>query len=189
MSKPMSKAISKPMPKLIAIAASVYFVTLAYFGFIPAASAHSLTQTLTRSINSAIVTPMAIFSFSGSRPTNLGVTDGKLGDCPNSPNCVSSQSPDAQHKIASLTYNGDPAKALADLKATILSMPRTKIITTEGNYIYAEFTSALMGYVDDVEFYLNADKNLIEVRSASRLGESDLGVNRDRIETIRAKVA
>ena len=92
MSKPMSKAISKPMPKLIAIAATIYFIALAYFGFMPAASAHSLTQTLTRSINSAIVAPMALFSFSGSRPTNLGVTDGKLSDCPNSPNCVSSQS-------------------------------------------------------------------------------------------------
>ncbi|MFO0209932.1 MAG: DUF1499 domain-containing protein, partial [Pseudanabaena sp.] len=91
--------------------------------------------------------------------------------------------------IAPLTYTGDPAKALADLKAVIESLPRTKIITAEGNYIYAEFTSKLMGYVDDVEFYLNADKGIIELRSASRLGQSDLGVNRDRIETIRAKFA
>jgi uncharacterized protein (DUF1499 family) len=173
------------MSKLVAIAASLYFVTLAYFGFVPAASANSLTHTL----NSAIATPMALFSFSGTRPTNLGVTNGKLLDCPNSPNCVSSQSTDAEHKIAPLTYTGDPAKALTDLKAVIESLPRTKIITAEGNYIYAEFTSKLMGYVDDVEFYLNADKGIIEVRSASRLGQSDLGVNRDRIETIRTKFA
>jgi uncharacterized protein (DUF1499 family) len=173
------------MSKLVAIAASLYFVCLAYFGFVPAASAHSLTYSL----NSAIATPMAIFSFSGTRPTNIGVTDGKLLACPDSPNCVSSQSTDAEHKIAPLTYTGDPAKALADLKAVIENMPRTKIITAEGNYIYAEFTSKLMGYVDDVEFYLNADKNIIEVRSASRLGKSDLGVNRDRIESIRAQLA
>ena len=173
------------MSKLVAIAASLYFVTLAYFGFVPAASAH----TLNYSLNSAIATPMAIFSFSGTRPTNIGVTDGKLLACPDSPNCVSSQSTDAEHKIAPLTYTGEPAKALADLKAVIENMPRTKIITAEGNYIYAEFTSAFMGYVDDVEFYLNTDKGIIEVRSASRLGKSDLGVNRDRVEAIRAQMA
>jgi uncharacterized protein (DUF1499 family) len=173
------------MSKLVAIAASLYFVTLAYFGFVPAASAHSFNFSL----NSAIATPMALFSFAGTRPTNIGVTDGKLLACPSSPNCVSSQSNDAEHKIAPLTYTGDPAKALADLKAVIASMPSTKVITADGNYLYAEFTSALMGYVDDVEFYLNADKSIIEVRSASRLGESDLGVNRDRIESIRAQLA
>ena len=173
------------MSKLVAIAASLYFVILAYFGFVPAASAHPLNYSL----NSAIATPMALFSFSGTRPTNIGVTDGKLLACPNSPNCVSSQSTDAEHKIAPLTYTGDPAKALADLKAVITNTPRTKIITADGNYLYAEFTSALMGYVDDVEFYLNADKGVIELRSASRLGQSDLGANRDRIEAIRAQLA
>ncbi len=173
------------MSKFIAIVASLYFVILAYFGFVPSASAHSLTHSL----NSAISTPMTLFSFSGTRPTNIGVTNGKLLACPNSPNCVSSQSTDAEHKIAPLTYTGDAARALEDIKAAIASMPRTKIITAEGNYIYAEFTSSLMGYVDDVEFYLNADKNIIEVRSASRLGESDLNVNRNRIEAIRAKFA
>ena len=173
------------MSKIVAIAASLYFVTLAYFGFVPAASAHSLHYSLT----SAIATPMALFSCSGTRPTNIGVTNGKLLACPNSPNCVSSQSTDAEHKIAPLTYTGDSAKALADLKAVISSMPRTKIITAEDNYLYAEFTSALMGYVDDVEFYLNSEKGLIEVRSASRLGQSDLGVNRNRVEAIRAQLA
>jgi uncharacterized protein (DUF1499 family) len=171
------------MSKLVAIAASLYFVILAYFGFAPAALAHSLNYSL----NSAIATPMALFSFSGTRPTNIGVTDGKLLACPDSPNCVSSQETDAEHKIAPLTYTGDPVKAMTDLKAVIASMPRTKIVTAEGNYLYAEFTSALMGYVDDVEFYLNADKGTIEVRSASRLGQSDLGANRDRVESIRAQ--
>lgn len=173
------------MSKLVAIAASLYFVTLAYFGFVPAASAHPLNYSL----NTAIATPMALFSFSGTRPTNIGVTNGKLLACPASPNCVSSQDTDAEHKIAPLTYTGDPVKAMTDLKAVISSMPRTKIITAEGNYLYAEFSSALMGYVDDVEFYLNTDQGIIEVRSASRLGESDLGVNRDRVEAIRAQLA
>lgn len=127
--------------------------------------------------------------FSGKRPENLGVNNGKLAACPNSPNCVSSQSSisDTIHFIQPLNYNCAPEKALADLKAVIEAEERTTIITESSDYLYAEFKSALMGYVDDVEFYLDSDNNTIHVRSASRLGQSDLGVNRKRIETIRTK--
>lgn len=125
--------------------------------------------------------------FSGKRPNTLGVNNGKLAPCPNSPNCVSSQSTDAQHQIAPLTFTTNPQQAIANLKNIIQSLPRTKIITETEDYIYAEFKSALMGFVDDVEFYLDPQANIIHVRSASRLGQSDLGVNRQRIETIRAK--
>ena len=65
-------------------------------------------------------------------------------------------------------------------------MPRTKIVTENETYLYAEFASNLMGFVDDVEFYLDKTAGVIHVRSASRLGQSDLGVNRQRIEAIRA---
>lgn len=125
--------------------------------------------------------------FAGQRPNNLGVRDGRLAPCPNSPNCVSSQSSDPTHQIAPLTFTTTPEKAIAFLKRIIQSLPRTKIITESEDYIYAEFKSALMGFVDDVEFYLDPKTKVIQVRSASRLGESDLGVNRQRIETIRAK--
>ena len=127
--------------------------------------------------------------FSGTRPDNLGVNNGKLAACPKSPNCVSSQSPnsDTIHFIQPLNYNCAPEKALADLKAVIEAEERTKIITESQDYLYAEFKSALMGYVDDVEFYLDSGSNTIHLRSASRLGQSDLGVNRKRIETIRTK--
>lgn len=131
----------------------------------------------------------ALFSFSGSRPTNLGVKDGKLAACPGSPNCVNSQSPasDAEHYIAPLSYSGTPSEAIARLKSIITALPRTKIITESDRYLYAEFTSALMGFVDDVEFYIDEAAGVVQVRSASRLGQSDLGVNRKRIEEIRAK--
>ncbi|MGB3651512.1 MAG: DUF1499 domain-containing protein [Rivularia sp. (in: cyanobacteria)] len=127
--------------------------------------------------------------FSGTKPDNLGVNDGKLADCPNSPNCVSSQSPssDETHFIQPLKYSSTPEKALTDLKAVIESEARTKIINESSDYLYAEFKSALMGFVDDVEFYLDSSTNTIHVRSASRLGQSDLGVNRKRVETIRTK--
>ncbi|MBW4642195.1 MAG: DUF1499 domain-containing protein [Goleter apudmare HA4340-LM2] len=125
--------------------------------------------------------------FAGKRPHNLGVSDGKLAPCPNSPNCVSSQSTDAVHQIAPLTYTSNPENAIASIKGIIQSLPRTKIITESSEYLYAEFKSALLGFVDDVEFYLDRNKNVIQVRSASRLGQSDLGVNRQHIEQIRAK--
>ena len=126
--------------------------------------------------------------FTGKRPSNLGVRDGKLAPCPSTPNCVCSQSEDAGHKIEPLTYKSTPEVAFTQLKQAIASQPRTKIITESPNYLYAEFTSAIMKFVDDVEFYLDEDAKVIHVRSASRLGQSDLGVNRKRIETIRAKL-
>ncbi|MBD2497691.1 DUF1499 domain-containing protein [Nostoc sp. FACHB-280] len=126
--------------------------------------------------------------FAGKRPNNLGVNNGRLAACPNSPNCVSSQSSDAIHQIAPLTFNTTPEQAIANLKNIIQSLPRTTIITETQDYLYAEFKSALMGFVDDVEFHLDRDANIFHVRSASRLGQSDLGVNRKRIETIRAEL-
>jgi uncharacterized protein (DUF1499 family) len=126
--------------------------------------------------------------FAGTRPTNIGVQSGKLAACPGTPNCVNSQSLDAQSKIAPLAYNSSSVEAMAKLKTVIGDMEKTKIITETNNYLYAEFTSKLMGFVDDVEFLVDDDAKVIQVRSASRLGESDLGVNRKRIETIRAKL-
>ena len=124
-----------------------------------------------------------MFNFSGTRPNNLGVKDGKLAACPGTPNCVSSQGEDAQSKIEPL-----PMVSIADLKTIVENMERTTIIEVTDNYLYAEFKSKLMGYVDDVEFYLDSGANVVHVRSASRLGKSDLGVNRKRIEEIRSQL-
>ena len=129
--------------------------------------------------------------FAGTRPKQLGVTNGKLTDCPGTPNCVNSQAPasDPEHAIAPLPLSGDPAATMANLKRAIASMPRATIIQETNDYLYIEFASKLMGFVDDVEFYIDTDSQAIQVRSASRLGKSDLGVNRKRIEEIRAKLA
>jgi uncharacterized protein (DUF1499 family) len=131
----------------------------------------------------------ALFSFAGTRPTNLGVKQGQLLACPNTPNCVNSQSSNADQKVEPLTFSSSPAQALANLKSVIQTMPRTRLVTEESNYLYAEFTTALMGFVDDVEFYIDEAARVVHVRSASRLGQSDLGVNRKRVEEIRAKFA
>lgn len=126
--------------------------------------------------------------FAGEKPTNIGVQSGQLAVCPNTPNCVNSQSQDAEHRIEPLTYTSTPKEALSDLKTIIENQERTKIITETENYLYAEFASKLMGFVDDVEFLVDDSAKVIHVRSASRLGKSDLGVNRTRIETIRTKL-
>ena len=126
--------------------------------------------------------------FSGRRPNDLGIRNGLLKSVLPSPNAVSSQATGGYHQIAPLRYNGTSEPAMAALKSVIESTPRTSIVEERADYLYAEFTSTLIGYVDDVEFYFPPNEQVIHVRSASRLGYSDFGVNRKRIEDIRAKL-
>ena len=127
----------------------------------------------------------------GTRPTNIGIHDGKLADCPATPNCVHSQalSGDVEHAIAPIQFGGAASATMDNLKLVVKQMPRTNIIKETNDYLYAEFTSKLIGFVDDVEFYIDDRNKNIQVRSASRLGESDLGVNRQRIEEIRSQLS
>lgn len=166
-----------------------WLVAVALFvGTVAPAVAYPLSSAFPGSLVAQTAAKKSLFSFSGTRPVNLGVKDGKFAACPSSPNCVSSQSPesDAEHYITPLTFTGSAPEAIAHLKDVIASQPRTEIIQQGENYLYAEFTTPLMGFVDDVEFFADAETGTLHVRSASRLGESDLGVNRKRIEEIRA---
>ena len=124
----------------------------------------------------------------GKRPTDLGVTNGRLKPAPRSPNAVSSQADDVGHAIAPLTYRTTAAQARQALVKIIEATPRTRIVTQSADYVYAEYESALLGFVDDVELYFEPGKKLVHVRSASRLGSSDFGVNRARIEDIRRRL-
>lgn len=124
----------------------------------------------------------------GTPPLNLGVHANQLAPCPSTPNCVNSQSQDAVHQIEPFTYKSSSQEAVANLKTALQSFRRAKVIAQTEDYLYAEFTIPVVGFVDDVEFLLDKDAKVIHVRSASRLGESDLGVNRRRIETIKAKL-
>lgn len=126
---------------------------------------------------------LTLLGCAGERPAGLGLQNGNLGTCPDSPNCVSSVETRDSHHVA-------PIKAPMDvIRQIIQEMSGAKIVSEEGNYLYAEFTSRLMGFVDDVEFLADPATNVTQVRSASRLGKSDLGVNRKRIEAIREAVA
>jgi len=124
----------------------------------------------------------------GKRPADLGVNNGRLKSAPQSPNAVSSQAADVQHRIAPLTYQTAAAQAKAALVKIIEGTPRTKIITQSADYLYAEYESAFFGFVDDVELYFEPGTKLVQVRSASRVGRSDFGVNRARIEDIRRRL-
>jgi len=123
----------------------------------------------------------------GTRPVNLGVEKGALAPCPASPNCVSSQAHDQGHAIDPFPLRGPSPEAVAELKRIIRSFRRTDIVSATETYIHAEFRSALFGFTDDVEFYCDEKAGVIHVRSASRVGRSDFGVNRKRIEAIRAQ--
>ena len=127
--------------------------------------------------------------FAGDTPDNLGVRDGSLVACPESPNCVVTQDADEAHKIAPIAYQTDLDTARETLLKVLGVVPRTEIIEQGDNYIRAQSTSRLMGFIDDLEFYFPEDKKVIEMRSASRMGESDLGVNRRRLEQIRLAMA
>lgn len=130
--------------------------------------------------------------FSGTRPDNLGVRDGRLAPPRPTPNNVNSQvdkKADPRHYIEPLRYRGDAAQAWAALRRIVEGMKRVAVVKAEPNYLYAEFTSKWIGFVDDTEFYLDEKAGVIQVRSASRLGRGDHDVNRGRIEYIRAKLA
>jgi uncharacterized protein (DUF1499 family) len=124
---------------------------------------------------------------SGTRPSLVGNGHGELAPCPETPNCVSTHATDPEHRIAPLTYEGSMDRAMQRLVGVIESMERTEIIARTEDYLYVEFTSAFWRFVDDVEFSFDHDKKVIHFRSASRLGKSDLGVNRERMERIRAR--
>ena len=132
---------------------------------------------------------LAVFLFSrcsGTRPANLGVKDNRLSPCPSSPNCVSSQSDDEGHKIDPIRFSSSSAEAMAKLKRNVLGMERATLVRESPYYFHAEFRT-LLGFVDDVEFYADESQQVIHLRSASRIGYWDLGVNRRRMEAIRAE--
>jgi len=108
-----------------------------------------------------------------------------LSPCTNRPNCVSSQSLDTTHYIKPIRFPGSPADAWVVLKFSLLALPRTRIVKETGWYLHAEARSLFFGFIDDIEFLMDVKSGTIHLRSGARIGYSDLGVNRKRIEQIR----
>ena len=128
---------------------------------------------------------MPLLRLSGRRPRNLGVRDGRLARCPSSPNCVCSDAEDAGHRVAPLELSMPAAEAWPLIRDAVAELPRTRIAAETAEYLHAECGSALLGFVDDLELHLRPEAGIAAVRSASRLGYSDLGVNRRRVEDLR----
>lgn len=128
--------------------------------------------------------------FSWKRPSYLGVKDGRLARPKRTPNCVSSQADpaDTEHYIAPIPFKGDAPGAMASVRQAVESLRNSTVIRQEGDYLYAEYRTKIMRFVDDVEFYFDDKDGLIHVRSASRLGRRDFGVNRARVEAIRTRI-
>jgi uncharacterized protein (DUF1499 family) len=125
----------------------------------------------------------AISGCTGSVPANLG----QLTPCPSSPNCVSTKSTDEEHSMNPIPYSGTLDNAQNRLLEIVQSLPRSQVVANKEDYLHVEFTSWMFRFVDDVEFFLNVEDAMIHFRSASRIGHSDLGVNRKRMETIRSR--
>ena len=126
---------------------------------------------------------LGLIGCAGERPSNLGERGGLLTACPSSPNCVASQAADEGHRIGPLTFSGDQDAAFARLKTVLTQRPDVTIVEERPGYLRVELRTLL--FTDDGEFLLDRTGSVIQVRSASRLGYSDLGKNRSRMEEIR----
>jgi uncharacterized protein (DUF1499 family) len=131
---------------------------------------------------------MPLLSCAGKRPSTLGVSDTGFAPCRSSPNCVSSDARDTTHRVPPLQLAVAPPEAWPAARQAVAGLPRTRIVRESAEYLHAECRSALFGFVDDLELHLRPSDGIIAVRSASRLGYSDLGVNRRRIERLRASL-
>ncbi len=129
--------------------------------------------------------------FAGTPPVDsLGIADGRLKPVREQYwNAVSSFAQTDYHRIEPLAAGPDPRAAFAVLERLLLAEPGVSIVTARSPYLHAEFSTRWLGFVDDVEFLLDEPGRVIHVRSASRLGRKDFGVNRKRVETLRARLA
>lgn len=132
--------------------------------------------------------------FAGSPPSDLGVNAGRLKAPSLSRNSVSSQAalypshPQLDYaRIAPLpVLSADATASMQTLIGVLKTMPEIRLVRQQPDYLYAEARTPWLQFVDDLEFWLDPQAGAIEVRSASRLGREDFGVNRQRLERIRA---
>ncbi len=133
-----------------------------------------------------LIVATTLLSCSQRRPTDLGVSEAGLAPCPSSPNCVSSDARGTRHGVDALRFAPPAGEAWDAAREVVLNLPRTRIVDEQPAYLRAECRSAFFGFVDDLELQLRPADNIIAVRSASRLGYSYFGVNRRRVERLRA---
>ena len=146
---------------------------------------------MNRSIQLSLKLAMIVFMVngcSGKRPDEIGMDPSGLRGCPKSPNCVSSEAKDEKHAIEWFRLKGDPTVSWPLIQYEIASMPRWSIVTATDNYIHVECKSRIFRFIDDLELYFNSSNGIISIRSASRVGYSDFGANRRRVEFLRSEL-
>jgi uncharacterized protein (DUF1499 family) len=128
-------------------------------------------------------------NFPPKKPASIGIQAGSLAICGNKPNCVCSLDNRPNYMILPLDWAGSEAMGIEKIESLVNSFPRTKVISKSGNYLHAEFRTSIFGFIDDVEFLVDVNAKKIHIRSASRLGYSDLGANLSRVEKLRTLFA
>lgn len=114
--------------------------------------------------------------------TDLGVVDGRLTQVPKSPNAVSTYATDEEHGMEPIKFDGSTVQVMEKVAEVVSAMSRSKIVERKANYLRAEYQTPVFRFVDDVEFLYDEEASLLHFRSAARLGHSDLGKNRERME-------
>lgn len=129
------------------------------------------------------------FARSAHSDANTILQGGQLPRCPPSPNCVCSDHHDSEHHVPPFALLAPAEQAWEAVRQAVMQLPRTRIVAEGRGYLHAECRSAVFRFVDDLQLQLREQEGIIAVRSASRLGHSDFGVNRKRVETLRAALA
>jgi len=133
----------------------------------------------------AVIGTIVIYSQNRKPQIELGLVDGKLREIPEKPNCVSTQTSQEDKLVAPMAFKDSLDATKEAFKQALESYGDIEIIEEEGNYLYAVATTGLMKYHDDIEVYFDEDNQVIQFRSASRAGYSDMGLNKERYEQIK----
>jgi uncharacterized protein (DUF1499 family) len=131
---------------------------------------------------------IAALACASPAPESLGVREGQLAPCPSSPNCVSTEATDSSHRTDPFVLLVPPDRAWTAAREAVASLPGARVVSDDGDYLHAEVTSPLLGFVDDLELQLLPEARLA-VRSASRTGWYDMGENRERVWELRRTLA
>ena len=135
-----------------------------------------------------IIVTAAVIGCAGSQTGEKMKSQDRFAPCPDTPNCVSSEAQDPRHAVAPMQLSGDSDTEWADVQAVVSRLPRTRIVTATDRYLHVTVKSRFFGFVDDMELMLDPSSGMISIRSASRTGTYDLGVNRRRVENVRKRL-
>jgi uncharacterized protein (DUF1499 family) len=153
----------------------------------------SLRTVVTLSLGLTVIVGLSSCASSGSSAGDEHMTfdreTGLFAPCPDSPNCVSTQAQDEEHGMPSLSYTDSQAEAKQRMVDIVNAMPRSTIVGEADDYLHVEFRSRIFRFVDDVELYFDDANKTVQFRSASRVGYSDMGVNRNRMTEISQQFA